>query len=291
MLGSIVGSGISAGSWNIGIGYGIFSDYTGTTGSNNICIGREAMFRNRTANDNIAVGESALRRIRNGERNVSIGNSTLESLDGYGSSTNAKFNTAVGDLAGYGFYTGTNSVFIGYRSGYYTANCDTVTMVGAYSGGGDAFNLGSGSNNTMLGYQASWSVKTVSNEITLGNSSIATLRCQATSITSLSDARDKKDIQDLSTGLDFVNKLRPVEFNWNMRDGSKVDVPDVGFIAQELKQAQEDEGKILPGLVYETNPEKLEASYGKLIPTLVKSIQELSAQVKDLQEQIKQIKG
>lgn len=290
LLGRNVGSGITTASWNIAIGYGIFSDAT-ATGSNNICIGREAMFRNRTAQDNIAIGEGALRRIRNGEKNVSIGNSSLESLDGYGSSTNGRYNTAVGDSSGYGMYRGTNSVFIGYRSGYYTANCDTVTMVGAYSGGGDAFNLGSGSNNTMLGYQASWSASTVSNEITLGNSSITALRCNTQSITSLSDARDKKDVENLSLGLSFIEKLRPVEFVWNMRDGGKVDQPDAGFIAQELQQAQEDEGKVLPGLVYATNPEKLEASYGKLIPTLVKSIQELSAQVKDLQEKIKNIQG
>jgi len=36
-------------------------------------------------------------------------------------------------------------------------------------------------------------------------------------------------------------------------------------------------------LVYEENPEKLEASYGKLIPILVKAIQDLSAKVEALE--------
>ena len=36
-------------------------------------------------------------------------------------------------------------------------------------------------------------------------------------------------------------------------------------------------------LVYESNPDKLEASYGNLIPVLVQAIKELSAQVKELQ--------
>jgi hypothetical protein len=36
------------------------------------------------------------------------------------------------------------------------------------------------------------------------------------------------------------------------------------------------------GLVYEANPDRLEASYGKLIPVLVRAIQELSAEVKAL---------
>jgi len=62
-----------------------------------------------------------------------------------------------------------------------------------------------------------------------------------------------------------------------MRDGAKVGVPDTGFIAQDLKRVQEQTGIEIPGLVYESNPEKLEASYGKLIPVLVKALQELSA--------------
>jgi hypothetical protein len=35
-------------------------------------------------------------------------------------------------------------------------------------------------------------------------------------------------------------------------------------------------------LVYEGNEEKLQASYGKLVPILVKAIQELSEEVKQL---------
>jgi len=290
-IGNNAGAGLTTASNNILIGTGIMADYIGATGIRNIAIGRQAMYRNRTAQENIAIGDASLLRIRNGTHNVSVGNSALESLDGYGSSVDSRYNTAVGDLSGYGLANGTKSVFVGYRAGYYSNNSDTVTMVGAYTGGGDAFNLGSGTNNTMLGYQASWSAATVSNEITLGNSSVNALRCNTQTITSLSDARDKKDVEDLSLGLNFVERLRPVAFTWNMRDGGKVDQPDTGFIAQELQQAQEDEGVVLPGLVYATNPEKLEASYGKLIPSLVKSIQELSAQVKELQQQIKDIKG
>jgi hypothetical protein len=36
-------------------------------------------------------------------------------------------------------------------------------------------------------------------------------------------------------------------------------------------------------LVYESNPEKLEATYGRLIPVLVKAIQELTAKVELLE--------
>jgi hypothetical protein len=128
------------------------------------------------------------------------------------------------------------------------------------------------------------STATTSNSITLGNSSNNVLRCAVTSITSLSDARDKKDVTDLRAGLDFVKGLRPVEFVWDDRnEEGRHDVPDFGFIAQDLKAAQEDVDMAdTLKLVYDSNPEKLEASYGKLVPILVNAIKELAAEVEAL---------
>ena len=54
-----------------------------------------------------------------------------------------------------------------------------------------------------------------------------------------------------------------------------------GFIAQELQEAQT--GSEYLDLVMNENPDKLEAKQGKLIPVLVKAIQELSAKVKELE--------
>jgi len=140
----------------------------------------------------------------------------------------------------------------------------------------------SGSNNTVIGYQAKTATQSTSNSITLGNSSITTLRCQVTSITSLSDIRDKTDIVPLATGLATVMALKPVRFTWNMRDGGKVGITDSGFIAQDL-QAVDD---CWLNLVYAENPEKLEASYGRLIPVLVRAIQELKAEVDTLRAEL-----
>jgi hypothetical protein len=144
--------------------------------------------------------------------------------------------------------------------------------------------LSSGSNNILIGYLAEPSTPIVSNEITLGNLSNTVLRCAVTSITSLSDARDKKEVTELTAGLDFVNTLKPVEFVWDDRnENGKHDIKDFGFIAQDLKKSQEDAALAETlNLVYEQNPERLEASYGKLVPILVKAIQELSAEVKEL---------
>ena len=61
-------------------------------------------------------------------------------------------------------------------------------------------------------------------------------------------------------------------------------VKEIDNKTEHLATAQED-AKLAETLklVYEENPEKLEASYGKLIPILVKAIQELSAKVEILE--------
>jgi len=68
-----------------------------------------------------------------------------------------------------------------------------------------------------------------------------------------------------------------------MRDGAKVGQKEAGFIAQELDEAQQNAGvEELLNLVLKSNPDRLEATPGKLLPVLVKAIQELSAEVKAL---------
>lgn len=170
--------------------------------------------------------------------------------------------------------TGQNNTIIGSRGNFFTPSYP-LSAVGAFTG----------SNNIMIGANVKpSSFSGVNNEITLGNSSNTVLRCQVTSITSLSDERDKDEIKELSAGLDFINEIKPVSFVWKDRDeDGRQGIKDSGFIAQNLKEVQEkynlsDELK----LVYESNPEKLEASYGRLIPILVKAIQDLSEEVKQL---------
>jgi hypothetical protein len=107
-------------------------------------------------------------------------------------------------------------------------------------------------------------------------------------ISALSDRRDKKDIEELPLGIDFINTLKPVKFTWNMRDGAKVGQQEAGFIAQDLDEAQIDAGaEDYLSLVLKNNPEKLEASYGKLVPVLVKAVQDLSNEIAKLKKEIK----
>jgi hypothetical protein len=209
------------------------------------------------SNENVSVGPQNLEKVTTGYKNTSVGARALSA-----------------DIAGSG------NVAVGYQSLFSTTSGSGNTAVGYNAGYANVI----GVNNTYIGNQATGNCPDESNVITLGNSSIKTLRCQAATITSISDARDKKDIVPLEIGLDFVNSLHPVEFTWNMRDGGKTESKDIGFIAQQLLHAQEETTHTIPGLVNDDNPDHLEASYGKLIPVLVKAIQELTHEVKELKK-------
>ena len=98
---------------------------------------------------------------------------------------------------------------------------------------------------------------------------------------------DKKDIEELPVGLDFINDLKPVKFVWDMRDGAKKGIQEIGFVAQDLDESQINAGaEDYLNLVLKNNPDKLEASYGKLVPILVKALQELSDQNDALEARI-----
>ena len=206
---------------------------------------------------------------------------------------------AIGSLIGQNpWFSVATSVFIGTESGKVLNDCSGSVMVGYQSGilattslfntfvgSNSGSNLTAGTNNTAIGYNAIPATATSSNSVTLGNSSVTALRCAVTSITSLSDARDKKAVSPIELGLEFVKELNPVKFVWNDRDeNGKHDVADSGFIAQELKEVEHkyDAADVLK-LVYDENPEKLEASYGRLIPVLVQAIKDLAVKVEQLE--------
>lgn len=134
-----------------------------------------------------------------------------------------------------------------------------------------------GSNINTTGYSYS---------IILGNENIETLRCQATSITSLSDIRDKRNIEYIDNiGLKFVNQLAPSEFIWNARDGSKKDKKDVGFIAQDILTAATN-NNINIKIVDTKDPNKLGVAQDKLIPFIVDAVKELSYKIEDFSNKV-----
>ena len=254
LIGNQAGQDLNSGDDNTLVG-----DIAGeniTSGIQNTAIGRGVLRSATSAGGNTGLGYQALQNC-NSNLNTGIGLQALNSLIG------GVRNTALGNSSGQSF-DGNDSVFLGYQAGS---------------------NLNGGSNNIVVGYVAQASGTNVSNEITLGDSAITTLRCQVTSITALSDARDKKDVEDANIGLDFINDLRPVKFVWDTRDGAKKDIKEVGFIAQELDEVQQKHGvEDHLQLVLKNNPDKLEASQGKLIPILVQAIKDLKKELDELKK-------
>jgi hypothetical protein len=260
---------------------GVVYGQTLTLGTNHLKFGYQAGGSGTVTpggqNGNIAIGFQAGTAFSTGHNDIVIGPSAAQLM------ASGNYNTAIGAQSAFAM-NGDNNTTVGFASGYgWGSSGSNNTALGASAGGTVTFLTYSGSNNLLLGYQASPSATAVSNEITLGNSSISTLRCQVTSITALSDERDKTDIVPLDYGLDFINQLEPVAFTWNTRDGSKVGELDFGFIAQHLAEVEDKHNAERLKLTLRTNEEKLEATPGRLIPILVKAIQELSARVAELE--------
>jgi len=231
-----------------------------TTGTYNTATGYLALSSNTTGASNTALGAETLKAV------TTVSNLTAVGAFALTANTSGTDNVAVGKDALRACTTGSNHTAIGFNA--------LTALTG-------------GANNTGVGNGATATTTTVSNEITLGNSSIATLRCQVTSITALSDQRDKTNIKESVYGLELVNILKPVTFEWNMRDGAKVGVPDIGFIAQDLMAVEDAiNAHETLALTYRSNPERLEASPGRLIPVLVKAIQEMSAEMKQLSAKV-----
>jgi hypothetical protein len=224
--------------------------------------------------NNVGLGNNLFSQISNGYRNVVIGNggylistgyrNTVIGVDAFTATTGGYANTVIGSLALASNITGANNTAIGFAAGTSGYGIDITTE---------------------------------NNHVILGNSSVQKLICTVDR-TGHSDARYKKDIEVLNfSGLAYINALIPRKFTWNMRKciGSKKDITEIGFIAQEVESVQSSVYAV-PGIVstYDvdyTDPETNEhvvtdqklITPGTLIPILVKAIQELTVRVELLE--------
>ena len=145
-----------------------------------------------------------------------------------------------------------------------SATTPTVVTVGSASTGGTAYLLystGASANRFYVTYAG-------------------TVFATNTTISAISDARFKENVQDIDVGLGAILALKPRKFDWKAGKGKDIK-GDRGFIAQEFEQ-------VFPNLVddwADPAPEG-EAPYKSvrqdLIPVLVKAIQELAAEVNAL---------
>ena len=95
----------------------------------------------------------------------------------------------------------------------------------------------------------------------------------STSFNTSSDYRLKEDLQDFA-GLDMVSKIPVYDYKWKADDSRSY-----GVMAHELQE-------VLPDAVSgEKDAEEMQGvDYSKIVPLLIKSIQELTAKVERLEE-------
>lgn len=323
---------ITTGDENVAIGYGAMTAQT--TGNGNTAVGREALKSTVDSSSNTAIGNVAMESATTSANNVAVGQQALNSvtsacnsntavgyqaaqdLDATGHAVGG--NVAVGAYALNACTTGINHTMIGTDAGKNGTTFTGNTLIGKHNGlnitgnnnAGVGYNGSDGATGSTncgcWGYSAANSAADASNECTLGNPSISNLRCNDTTISSLSDQRDKTQIENLpdSAGLDFINSLQPRTFYWDRREWYENGVPDgskvktdykrwkansgqrMGFIAQEVQSAisglkyMEDSG------VVNGSAEKLEFAPAHLITPLIKAVQQLSAEVESLKAQL-----
>lgn len=281
---------------------GSLAGFYNTTALQNVFVGYAAGQGTSGLNGgggNTAVGNQAMQLCGNVSGCVAMGSTALRSVTG-------SANTGLGSSAGINVTSGADNVLVGSSAGSGISTASQNVAVGKDTMG----NL-NGSGNTAVGYNAgspaaaqTWvnttslgngAQPTGSNQITLGNASVTAIRAQVTTITALSDARDKTDIAELAplipdAFLDLV--LTPYVYNWAMRDGTKRDDGlQVGVIAQFLRDAQNQFNLAWLGLVDESNPERLEATPGKLLPLVCLRAQRQQAALVSLAERVRKLEG
>ena len=138
-------------------------------------------------------------------------------------------------------------------------------------------------------------------------------------VSSVSDSRDKYDVQDIPLGLDFVNALQPKFYKYDIRElYEEIDEEGVvtknvpnrskagvrfhsGFIAQDVKATMDsfgvdfgvyrDEAVKAEEVHKERATGKLALCYREFIAIQTKAIQELSSKVSSLEAEINILKG
>ncbi|AZI37873.1 hypothetical protein NT2_16_00020 [Caenibius tardaugens NBRC 16725] len=293
---------------------GVDAAASNTEGGGNTAIGMWALTTNTTGASNTVLGLDALSSNTTGSYNVSVGRGSM------GSNTEGSFNTVVGNSAG---GSGGDNVAVGYSALAGSGDRNIAVGIWALESNSTGYgNVGvgyaaldtntTGSNNTALGYFADVSSAnltnataigndakaTASNSIVLGNSDITKIYAKVTSITAISDRRLKRDIGDLGLGLDFLRKLRPVQYRFNNGD----DTLRYGFIAQEVEAAlpaslqrkveESAPGKELALLNRQADERRTyRLSYGELTAPLVKAVQQLAANDDQTAKEIATLKG
>ena len=249
-------------------------------------MGSQGLYTNTSGNYNIAIGTNALFTSSTGSRDIAIGDSAMFFYVGTGN------NTAVGGGALAYCTTGNLNTAMGIGSNSFVTTGNQNTAIGTYSG--PTSNV---SNQSALGYLAG---NGTANCVVLGNNAVTTLNCNV-ALTVTSDRRVKNNVEPENHGLDFIMRLRPVTYNYDVRKADQLTGADkkieqldpearkqydnaaaakekiryTGFIAQEVESAANTIGYDFSGVSKPSGPNSIYGlAYSDFVVPLVKSVQE-----------------
>lgn len=199
---------------------------------------------------------------------------------------------------GFGNQNGTMCVWLRGGCGYSIYHTGVITdtyHTSSYSIGGATYTVGKnfyGGSNSNVSIQWSPTTSGVNNKMYINGGTITSVgsivsQGEITAYSS-SDIRFKTDIHNL-TGLDYIRKMRPVEYNWT-DEALELKANKVrhgyGLIAQELEQ-------IIPDLVTHNmfNEGYLGIDYTRLVPFTISAIQEVDDEVTRLKKRVKELEN
>ena len=258
--------------------------------------------------NNTAFGNQALNLITTGDSNTGIGNAAL------GACTSGLGNVAVGSSCAQSLDSGANNVCVGRGAGLILTSGGENTLIGRSAGenGGPT----TGSRNVLIGLDSRTSAGSGSGQLVINSGSTAIGKGDNTgfiqpngggvyqgnnssSWSTTSDRRLKKNIVDNTEGLDIINQVRVVNFEYRLPEEIEQDDlksqalvtrsetneivglqgVKLGVIAQELQQVCSD-------CVKQESTGVLSVVDDNLFWHLINAVKELSAQNAALEERL-----
>ena len=310
----------TTGAQNTSVGFR--SLFNNTTASNNTALGQDALYTNTTGANNVALGHSALVSNTTASRNTAVGyragmdgtTGQYNTYMGYVAGQNATggLNTFIGDGTGFNQTSGDSNTYIGQQAGNNMTTGQKNTILGRYTGNQNNLDIRTSSNNIVLsdgdgkprfvinsagrqtlangtanahgnfvgevgvGYRA------LEFEHTVNGGGVGTVitTASSTSYNTTSDHRLKENVNYTWDATTRLKQLKPARFNFISDADTTVD----GFLAHEAQA-------VVPEAVHGTHNEVDDdgnavmqgIDQSKLVPLLVKTIQELEARITALE--------
>jgi hypothetical protein len=314
---------LTTGGANTATGYQ--SQYYNTNSYNCSSHGFKSMYNMAYGGQNSAYGANSMGGFYSGDDNTALGYNSL-----YASGATCYGNTAVGSQAMQYNYSGSYNSSMGCRSLLNNSSGSYNAIVGDNAG----WNNHTGSYNTFIGSSASATVANyISNSTSIGYNSLVNNTSNTVQFgpvntssiggmvgwSTLSDKRVKRNVKENVPGIDFINKLTPVTYNFDVaaydkfiddmaakngledlparhtEKGSFENIRFTGLLAQDVETAARSMQYSFSGLQTPQDKNGLYGlSYESMVVPLIRSTQQLNVEneklVKEAAELSEQLK-